>query len=555
MNKVIKIQNNIGKSISYNAHNIETILSGGMEQQINYQVLDEYNLPIGTYVTLRNYDDILFDEATKQRGDAVYTILQSNEVPDCETMSEMYNTYVNTSPSADEQKVDGVVVISTSEEIYNEIVVETKLVDPDKESSRRITNIYLNGEFSTLTEAIQYFQAENPVVIEFDDIFTKCAKYWKTNTINDVEVKTSAFDDEQDNKLVSLPMFTEGDGDYICDSASGCCNREYWNKFQQTVSDAAYPGGSYYLADLSGTQPVVEKQTLDYNCNIFDVLYRQVYDYLCRTVEESSQGSENGEGTVSTQTVVSDPSVYTFLLKSYKMYVKSANTIIPVSGLTSLDSSMLNGGSVDGLDINTIKSYSAKVLTVDEIQQLSADEAQEYFDNTIVFSNETHIDKLILSESEAKEVLVSKGVNSCGQYFLISSKIGIQVPSSQQYEYFDLGNFELSRETTNIFTNKKFKTTYKYNTNGQIVRVRRIYDAEANETYNITKNNSGEFVEGYTVSKNGVVVRGVSGKEDRFYFDNTDEGLEAAEQLREDIEYAMEDGPSIVVSELLLDIE
>ena len=137
---------------------------------------------------------------------------------------------------------------------------------------------------------------------------------------------------------------------------------------------------------------------------------------------------------------------------------------------------------------------------------------------------------------------------------LISSNVGIKSPSTQQYEYYDLGNFELSYSGYDKLTRKTYKYVYKYNTNGQIVRVRQIYDPYNDETYNISKNNAGEFDEGYIISRKGVLVRGVSGTENYFYFEDSTEGKIAAEQLKEDILYAMEDGPSIVVTDSLLDI-
>ena len=90
MGKVIKIQTNLAISPSYNADNIESVFRGDAYQQIEYQILDEYNLPYGSYVILRNYDDILFDKATQQSSvvggsDKAYVILQSDTVPDCES--------------------------------------------------------------------------------------------------------------------------------------------------------------------------------------------------------------------------------------------------------------------------------------------------------------------------------------------------------------------------------------------------------------------------------------------------------------------------------------
>ena len=57
--KTIKIQGNNNISPSYNRNSIEGVYCGNMEQTVNYLVLDEYTLPLGTYVELRNFDNIL----------------------------------------------------------------------------------------------------------------------------------------------------------------------------------------------------------------------------------------------------------------------------------------------------------------------------------------------------------------------------------------------------------------------------------------------------------------------------------------------------------------
>lgn len=637
MSKIIKIQSNLKTSPAYNADKIEAVFSGDLQQQVSYQTIDEYTLPFGTYLTLRNYDDILFDEATLQtvkdvqmpvEGDSshleiqhinqTYAILQSSEVPDCEMMYTLFNQYYTENGDC-----KGVVVISTSEEIYNEIVVTAEPIDND---DYRITNIYLDGEYSTLAEAMQTLEDESPVVFEFDEIYSKCAKYWKKR--ND-GTKTSGFDIEgdtsrpKDNTLVYIPSFDGGFGNYEFESGTGSgggdeYNAENWKQFKN-IGSISYvlPNGMHYLCDkgsgsgtsTNGTEDIKVK---DYDCNIFDILFRYIYEYLYSTNE--LLGGDPYK--------VKDPMTYTFLLKTYKMYVKAPQHEIDTSKNSSQDEGSLDGSdngsetgessstensnssadallfsptgdtekrkrrpgydtgyglpdnwfemfNIGGSSGNTssgsgntpvitaedINSYSVKILSVDEIKELSADDAQEYFDNTLVHDTEAYKDKLILSESEAKEVLLSKGITSCGQYFLISSNVGIKSPSSQQYEYFDLGNFELIRESTSSVSGKTTRNEYKYNTNGKVVRVRQIYDPYTDEYYTISQNNSGEFSEGYVVDRVGVCVRSTSGKSDYYYYENNDAGAVQSEQLKEDILYAMEDGPSIVTTELLLDID
>lgn len=560
MNKVIKIQNNIDKSMSYNADNIEAVLSGDMQQKVQFQTTDEYNLPVGTYLTLRNYDNILFDAATQQTDNKTYAIVQSETVPDCEYMYNLYNTYVDSSGKND---CKGVVAISTSEEIYNQIVVSYKqLISGDEQSPSieyRITDIYLDGEYSTLAEATRTLEDDNPVILDFDEIYSKCARYWK---IDDNNKKTSVFDSEQSTK--ALPSFDGGYGEYKYVPGSSTSpgeeyNAEYWRSFTNQTSDYVIPNGNHYLTSVEEGS----FEAKDSNYNIFDVLFRSIYDYLYVESEETS-----GSGTETSPSVM-DPSSYTFLLKTYKMYAKSSNGSSSTSN--SLGNSLgklPNIGNIISLDpiaigvssevlqeiAESTTSYSTKVLTLDEIKELSAEDAQEYFNNTIVYDNQEYLDRLVLSETEAKEVLLSKNINKCGNYFLISSNVGIKSPSTQQYEYYDLGNFELSYSGYNKITRKNYKYIYKYNTNGQVIRVRQIYDPYNDETYNISKNNAGEFDEGYVISRKGVLVRGVSGTENYFYFEDSSEGKIAAEQLKEDILYAIEDGPSIVMADSLLDI-
>ena len=264
------------------------------------------------------------------------------------------------------------------------------------------------------------------------------------------------------------------------------------------------------------------------------MLFRYIYEYLysLNTVESGDGGSNDGNQTETV--IVEDPSKYTFLLKTYKMYVKTPQ--------------QYNANSAD------ITSYSTKVLSVDEIKELTAEEAQEYFNNTIVHDIAGYKDKLILTEDEAKEVLVTKQITECDKYFVISSNVGIKSPSSVQYAYYDLGNFELIRDEYTSKAGKMSRSEYKYNTNGKIVRVRQIYDQYTHEYYTISQNNSGEFPEGYPIERKSVYIRGISGKIDYYYFENSTEGEQYAEQFKEDILYAIEDGPSVVVTENLVDI-
>ena len=614
MSKIIKIQSNLKTSPAYNADKIEAVFSGDMQQQVSYQTVDEYTLPFGTYLTLRNYDDILFDEATLQTVKSVenrinnsqvevqninqtYAILQSSEVPDCEMMYNLFNQYYTETGDC-----KGVVVISTSEEIYNEIVVTA---EPIGDGDFRITNLYLDGEYSTLAEAAQLLQTDSPVVFDFDEIYSKCAKYWKKRTNG---TKTSGFDTDgdsyrpKDNTLVYLPSFDGGFGEYEFDSGTGSgggdeYNAEYWKVFGNRGSFSyILPNGMYYLYDEGSGTGSANAKVKDYDCNVFDILFRYIYDYLYY-VNENAQGTDD-------PMVVKDPSNYVFLLKTYKMYVKAPQNEINTSKNSSQEEGSLGGsdegedegglnfgkteggtsfeyiggnlpksgkpkpgsslfipiltegsGSGSSISSSDVNSYSAKVLSVDEIKQLSAEDAQEYFDNTLVHDVAAYKDKLILSESEAKEVLLSKNVTSCGQYFLISSNVGIKSPSSQQYEYFDLGNFELIYESNSSISGKTTRNEYKYNTNGKVVRVRQIYDPYTDEYYTISQNNSGEFSEGYIIDRVGVCIRSTSGKSDYYYYENNDTGAVQSEQLKEDILYAMEDGPSIVTTELLLDID
>lgn len=544
MNKIIKIQNNLEVSPAYNADNIEAVFTGSVQQQVIYQTLDEYTLPYGTYLTLRNYDDILFDKATLQtekvnpldpndKIQEVYTIIESNEVPDCETMYNFFNQYYGQQYS-ESSSCKGVVIISTSEEVYNEIVVSYEDIG---NNDFRITDINLNGEYSSLNEAVNKLKAENPVVFNFGNLYSKVAKYWKTKSNN---VKTSTFDANHDPSLVQLLSFDGGFGDYP-DSGSGSgvgeiCATELWRQLDSTSQSINYimPDGQYYLCkdvdDTDSTQNDIEIQ--DYNYNIFDILFRYIYDYLYYVEDVPATSTTPAQK----QMHVKNPATYTFLLKTYKMYVKDKNST-PTSSSTP----------------ESVTSYSTKVLSVDEIKELYSTEAQEYFNNTIVHDIASYKDKLILTNEEAKEILLSKGIISCGHYFLISSNVGIKSPSSQQYDYFDLGNFEFTYEFKNS-SGKITKNEYKYNTNGKVVKVRQIYDPYTDEYYTISQNNAGTFSNGYTIDRKGVCIRSTSGKCDYYYYENNEEGLALAEQLKEDILYAMEEGPSIVSTEFLIDM-
>lgn len=575
MSKVIKIQSNLGSSPSYNADKIEAVFSGDLQQQVQYQVLDEYNLPYGSYITLRNYDDILFDEATKQVTITVgerslnktYAILESNEVPDCETMYSLFNQYCPSTSS----DCRGIVVISTSEVVYNEIVVEASPISESNNNDYRITNIYLRGEYSTLTNAINETQATNPVVFDFDEIYHKCAKFWKkkVDSVTSTYTKTSGFDTVQDSTIQYLPSFDGGFGQYEYDSGTGEeYNAEYWDQFNNIGSNIHFilPNGKYHLHEYSDSEngvATVDIRVKDSDCNIFDVLFRYIYDYVY-TTNELLEAPDPIK--------VNNPANYTFLLKTYKMYVKEPlNTLEGFASsaanqdIAGLGARKRNGGVavvlpegfnvIENLELaDSINSYSVKVLTTDEIKELTSEEAQEYFDNTLVHDVTAYKDKLILSESEAKTVLLALNVTACNKYFLISSNVGVKCPSDTQYTYYDLGNFELINNSPTTIFGKSSRTEYKYNTNGKVVRIRQIYDPYSNEYYTISQNNAGDFSEGYPVERKGVCVRCVSGKTDYYYFENTDEGAQIADQFKEDILYAMDEGPSVVVTDQLLSI-
>jgi hypothetical protein len=227
-------------------------------------------------------------------------------------------------------------------------------------------------------------------------------------------------------------------------------------------------------------------------------------------------------GSGSGEPEVIDPDNYVFLLKSYKMYKKDKN----------------NTNTVD-------------TLSLDEIKELTSSEAQTYFDNTIVHNKDDYKDKLILSDSAAKEILSGNG---CGNYFIVSPNVGIQVPSSQQYEYYDLKNFELTYYSSGSGDGMT-RNDYKYNTNGKVVKVRQVYDPYTGEYMIMSQNNAGTFTESYNIDRQGVIVRGESGKKDYYYYENTDDGVANAEQLKEDILYAIDEGPSIVIANNLVEID
>ena len=538
---IIKIRTNLNVNPSYNPSNIECVLSGNMQQKINYTTLDEYNIPYGTYATLRNYDNISFDEATRQTGDEYYSIIDSSTPPDCETMYTLFNEYTS------EENCKGVVVISTSEEVYNEIVVEYKGVQNDTDF--RITNIYLNGEYKNLNEAVEQLGDDSPVVFNFDDVRSSCARYWKWND----DIKTSAFDDNPQQEMRFLSAFT------------GNFGNETWTKFNVLESshdiDSTNGNSSSYIINCGQhyiplERKTYEKEVLETDYNIFDALFRFIYDYLYEINNTEDVGADDMK--------LSDPSRYTFLLKTYKMYVKSnENSIIEGVGrktnaIRNFNGNLNHGQGFDitspNLDINAIGNYSVKILSVDEFTSLDAEEAQEYFNNTVVHNIDKYKDTLILTEEEAKEVLLLKNISSCGNYFIISSNVGIKLPSSETYEYYDLGNFELKYTSFNIITRKPYVTEYKYNINGKVARVRRIYDPYEGEYYMITQNNNGEFPTSYNIDRNGVIIRGISGKNDLYFFENTEDGKNLSEQFKEDVLYAIEGGPSIIVANNLADV-
>lgn len=532
MGKIIKIQNNTGVNPSYSAENIESVISGNMQQQVEYSVLDEYTLPFGTYMEMRNYSEILFDEATRQdestdpdEPDKIYVILESSEVPTCSDMSNLCNQYSNDS------NYKGIVVISTSEVCYNKINVTATKVN----NLYRITDINLVNEYSTLEDAIKEIGDNNPVVFEFDDMYSQCARYWKYTNAS-LQIKTSAFNPPVSDTIEYLPSFVDGYGSYEHESGTGSdagveYNIEYWSQFSNTGSATyKFPGGKFYITEDPETTGIIDS---DYN--IFDLLFRYIYDYLyvennsAALTNEQLNGSLDGQSANDTnEPTVNNPSDFTFLLKTYKMYKKD----------------MMPGAS----------NNSAKVLTQDEIKELTAEEAQEYFDNTIIHNNSNYKDKLILSETEAFDIMQAKGITSCGKCFLLSDNVGIKSPSSIQYEYYDLGNFELMNTVYSLF-GKPTVNNYKYNTNGKVIRLQQIYDPYTSEEFIISQNNSGSFPTGYGIDRYGVKIRGISGKEDIYYFANTDEGKEESEQFKNDILYSLEDGPAVVVTENLLNID
>ena len=568
MSKVIKIQSNLNKTVSYNTDNIESVFVADDQQKIKYQTVDEYVIPYGTYATLKNYKNIVFDKATQNIIDnilggatGICVITESTETPTCDTMQTLYDQYlsnyndtivVNQNLITD-PAIRGVVVINRSEVTYNTINVSAQQV---AENDFRITDISLSEEDYTEKEVEEYANSEDVVIIDFDEIYEKCAKYWHRTT----SVKCSAFastsfpsTDEQD-----LATFTGGFGTpYIDDTDPAhpvAYNIEYWKQFS-TIAPASEPGevivndgytlncGKYYLTTPPDTNDPSIITVKDTEYTIYDVLFRYIYEYLY----EENPNSNNDANTNTDPYIVKDPAQYTFLLKTYKMYVKNVETnSIYVPTHTSGEIGGIRPGIHERIT-STSSTKSVDILSIDEIKQLTLDEAKEYAKRLIVYSTdeeaETHYTpNLILSKSVALQVLQSKG---CGQYLLLPDNLAIQAPSKEQYEYYDLGNFELTSSNR----------IYKYTTAGKIAKLRQIYNPDDGEYYVMSQTNAGEFIDGYSVQRKGVHVRCVSGKEDLYYFENDESGENTAEQLKEDILYAMEDGPAIVVTQNLLGIE
>lgn len=534
--KTIKIQGNNNISPSYNRNSIEGVYCGNMEQTVNYLVLDEYTLPLGTYVELRNFDNILFDEATKITNNKRYKILQSDEVPTCEMMTKLYNENIDLTST----EYKGIAVISTSESVYNKINISFEEIS---ENCFRITDINLEKEYKTLSEAKADNGDKQTVVLNFNELYSQCAKYWKAITENSLTEKTSAFNTSLDQTIIDkLESFQKTENN----------TSEYWNTFSNNGEiHFVFPGGKKYLLYNEGTE---QNKIETFNYNIFDVIFKYIYPYLYK----------NNSDNVEVQPTVKNPKEYTFLLKTYKIYskVSAANSISISNANISTNSSSeitvtidenLNNIPIDFSNIedsllvniaSNILSYNTKILTIDEIKELSAYKAQEYFNTTIVHNNANYQDKLILSETEAKEILISKNITECGKYFIISENIGVKCPSNTQMEYYDLGNFEL------LSKNKNDYNIYKYNKNGKVIKVREIYDPLSMEYHIISQNHSGTFDENYKITRFGVCIRCSSGKSDYYYFSNS----ESAIQFKEDLLYAMEDGPNIINVKNLTDI-
>ena len=319
--KTIKIQSNLDVIPSYNVDNIESIFYRSMSQKISYDVIDEYSVPVGSYVELRNYDDVLFDEATKlekgtklvtkkdeETGEDVtqeetyykyYEIMQLGVTPDCSTMASLYDQYYDNTKR-------GIVVIDTSTEVYNEIKVEYKTYNKTQDNGDiinyiRIADIYLNGEYDTVNSAINELEAENPVIFDFDDVYSKVARCWrmennkKTSAFDMPTIDTSTQNDTTQDDIRILPSFDSGFGNYRDTDGNFI---EDWEKFSGNDGndsndgndDAVLKNGNYYILDKGS------KHIRDIDYNIFDVLFRLIYDYVYMSSQEQHSGTDVGSG-------------------------------------------------------------------------------------------------------------------------------------------------------------------------------------------------------------------------------------------------------------------
>ena len=125
MNKSIKIQNiNSDNEISYSANNIESVTCSELKQKVTYDVLDEYLIPLGTYVDVKNYDSILLDNAMKQTGNKIFNILEYPSMPDCDTVATLYDETIAAS-----NDFKGVVIIDKSNGNKILILKPSKLIN------------------------------------------------------------------------------------------------------------------------------------------------------------------------------------------------------------------------------------------------------------------------------------------------------------------------------------------------------------------------------------------------------------------------------------------
>lgn len=535
MSKTIKIYTNLDISPSYVAENIEHIVTKNDEEKIVYTVNDEYNLPIGTYAEIRNYNFSDLEEAATvytydDESDPIATYCYFDEVseaPSCEYVENINS--VNTTNNND---CCGTVFIDKDNYVYNLIQIDTI-------TSNNITlvdKMSLSDEFLSLSDAIKNIGDENPIVIDIDDLLPIIGRY--QIKINSTSYTCSAFTNFFDNlDTMYFPFFEGGYGEQVTTNNANTIENykiEHWKSFISNSNSSemslgsnsgtstannvtTHPAGNYYLTDETSGVGVISVKDINYT--FYDALYRILYDYLY--INEDDTGTP----------VLTDPSSYTFLLKSYRMYIKKPEDI--------------------GV-LNPKTEYSTNVLTLDEIKTLTADEAQEYFNHTIIYdSTYNNFNKLILSYEDAYDVINDTKptcINMCGKYFVLPDNVGIKFNESGNYNCLDISNFILEEAycaTAKKYTNKNL-LTYKYTNYGNTVRVREVYDKTTDSTYIISQNGSGGFAEYYTEDRFCVIVRGASGKQDYYFFNASSEGVAAAEQFKEDLLYAIEDGPSIV---------